>query len=346
MHPLPSARRAAPLAIALVLLGGTAPLARAQTLGGQVVQLATKKPLGGAAVALVNDSARVVASTAASPDGAFYLDAPTAGGYRVVLFVSGASFVSPALQLDSGQTVERLFSVPDVPETFSSALFARDVTTAVTPFPGTPLPVYPPRQAERRERALISAMFVVDEKGQPDLSTFRVLSSGDDAFASAIRDALTRSRFVPAEKDGAAVRQVVQYTYDFGFPDDPIRGDVVIRPGGTPPPVAAVKSSRGKYVISAEELAQPDIRTLSIIDAMRRLRPQIFTESAKNPYTLNGTNSGQGVVYVDDALSDGGAALTELRAGQAREVRYWTREEAGIRFGMDYWYAITVKLRK
>ena len=57
-------------------------LAGAQTLGGQVVQLDTKKPIGGAAVALVNDSARVVASASAGPDGAFYLDAPAAGVYR------------------------------------------------------------------------------------------------------------------------------------------------------------------------------------------------------------------------------------------------------------------------
>src|SRR4051812_37577738 len=111
-----SARTA--LAGSLVLVGVAAPRLAAQTLGGQVVQIDTKKPLGGAAVALVNDSAQVVASTSASGDGAFYLDAPAAGAYRLVVLVAGASFVSPVVALDSGKTVEKQFSVPDVPEAF------------------------------------------------------------------------------------------------------------------------------------------------------------------------------------------------------------------------------------
>ena len=49
-----------------------------------------------------------------------------------MLFVSGASFVSPVMQLDSGKTIEREFSVPDVPATFASTRFARDVSTPAT----------------------------------------------------------------------------------------------------------------------------------------------------------------------------------------------------------------------
>ena len=66
-------------ACSLALVVGAARPAGAQTLGGQVIQLDTKKPLGGAAVALVDESARVVASTSASADGGFYLDAPAPG---------------------------------------------------------------------------------------------------------------------------------------------------------------------------------------------------------------------------------------------------------------------------
>ena len=90
-----SARTA--LAGSLALLSAAAPRLSAQTLGGQVVQIDSKKPLGGAAVALVNDSAQVVASASASSDGAFYLDAPSAGAYRLVVLVAGASFVSPSV---------------------------------------------------------------------------------------------------------------------------------------------------------------------------------------------------------------------------------------------------------
>ena len=128
------------LAGTLALLSTAAPRLASQTLGGQVVQIDSKKPLGGAAVALVNDSAQVVASASASNDGAFYLDAPSAGVYRLVVLVAGASFVSPTVKLDSGKTVEKQFSVPDVPSTFASALFARDVTSPASARPGSPRP--------------------------------------------------------------------------------------------------------------------------------------------------------------------------------------------------------------
>jgi hypothetical protein len=79
------------------------------------------------------------------------------------------------------------------------------------------------------ERGLVSTMFVVTEKGLPDMGTFRVLNTADADFVLAVRDALHRARFVPADKDGNAVPQVVQLTYDFGFANDPVRGDVIIR---------------------------------------------------------------------------------------------------------------------
>jgi hypothetical protein len=349
MHPLPSVRRAAELAASLALVAACAGVAQSQTVGGQVVQLDSKKPLGGAAVALVNDSARVVASTAASNDGEFFLDAPGAGGYRVVLFVSGASFVSPSLQLDSGKTVQRQFSVPDVPETFTSTLFARDVTTPATPFPGSPIPKYPEARLAKGERALVSTMFVVGANGQPDMATFRTLSTTDADFVLSVRDALHRTRFVPAEKDGATVPQVVQLTYDFGLPNDPERGDVIIRPKGSTPrvpeTVVASKASQGKYVISGPELAQAEIAPLSVMEAMHRLRPAIFSESGRTPADIGtGTNCSNSAVYVDGNLVDA-SRLRELRAGQVLDLRYWPREEASMKFGMGYCFGVTLKLR-
>jgi hypothetical protein len=349
MHPLPSVRRVVDLAASVVLLAASARLARSQTLGGQVVQLDSRKPLSGAAVALVNDSARVVASTAASNDGAFYLDAPNPGGYRVVLFVSGASFVSPPLQLDSGKTVEREFSVPDVPETFTSTLFARDVSTPATPFPNSPIPKYPEARLANGERALVSTMFVVGANGQPDMATFRTLSSTEADFVLAVRDALHRTRFVPAEKDGVGVPQVVQLTYDFGLADDPERGDIIIRPKRPAPklpePVVASKASQGKFVISGPELAQPEIAPLSVMEAMQRLRPAIFTENARTPKDIGtGTNCSNSVLYVDGVLADV-SRLRELRAGQVLDLRYWPREESAMKFGMSYCFGVTLKLR-
>jgi hypothetical protein len=342
---------ASALACSVVLVPGASRPARAQTLGGQVVQLDSKKPIGGAAVALVNDSARVVASSSAGADGAFYLDAPAAGEYRLVLLVSGGSFVSPSVRLDAGRTVERQFSVPNVPSTFATALFARDVTKPATPVPGNPAPMYPPGLAEAGIRATISTMFVVDEVGQPDVATFRVLNtSPDERFVASIREVLGRTRFVPARKDDEWVPQVVQYTYDFGLPGDPDRGDVVIRPAtparGEPRPVARAPRRDAKvpvktlYLITIDEFSKPEIETMSLADALHRLRPRLFgpTRGAR-------TSPAEGPVFVNDIRVEGLASLRYILAGHVEEVRYWKREEAAMKFGMEYPYAVTVKLR-
>jgi hypothetical protein len=352
MHPLPSVRRAAELAASLALVAASAHLAQGQTVGGQVVQLDSKKPLAGAAVALVNDSARVVASTAASNDGEFFLDAPGAGGYRVVLFVSGASFVSPSLQLDSGKTVERQFSVPNVPESFTTTLFARDVTTPATPLPGSPRPAYPASRLAKGERALVSTMFVVGENGLPDMTTFRVLSTTDADYVITVRDALHRTRFVPAQKDGAAVAQVVQYTYDFGLAGDPERGDVMIRPVAAqqspvseapqkPPHDDAEKSVKKRYVIGTDELSSSLVDMLMLPEAMHRLRPALYPQAM----VLSSSNPPEGPIFVNGVLVDGMSYLRHIPAKRAEEVRYLKREDAKIQYGMQYEYVILVKLR-
>ena len=351
MSPLRTLGRAFALVCSLTIVLGATRLAGAQTLGGQVIQLDSKKPIGGAAVALVDDSARVVASASAGPDGAFYLDAPAAGVYRLVLLVSGASFVSPSVRLEAGKTVERLFSVPDVPSSFATALFARDVTKPATPVPGSRGPVYPAGLAEERIRATISTMFVVSEVGQPDLATFRVLNtSPNERFVESIREALQRTRFVPARKDEEWVPQVVQYTYDFGLPGDPDRGDVMIRPplpttadarraraGGAEPKSPV----RTMYVVTIEELSKPDIEGMNLSDALHRLRPRLFGPVRNSTRT----SPDEPPVFVNDVRVEGLASLRNITAGHVEEVRYWKHEEAAMRFGMEYPYAITVKLR-
>jgi len=344
--------RTCTLAWSLTIVTGAAQSAGAQTLGGQVVQLDTRKPLAGAAVALVDDSARVVASTSASSEGAFYLDAPGAGFYRLVLLVAGGSFVSPSVQLDSGKTVEKLFSVPDVPSTFAAALFERDVTKPATPVPGGRGPVYPAGLAEAGIRAVISTMFVVDEIGRPDTATFRVLNTAaDERFVSAIREALPNTRFVPARKGEEWVPQVVQYTYDFGLAGDPERGDVVVRPQVIALARTPVRAKRSRVetkapvktllVVSSDEFAQPEIRQMNLAEALHRLRPRLYGP----PRSATRTSPDEPPVFVNDVRVEGMAALRNVTAGDVEEVRYWKREEAGVRFGMEYPYVITVKMR-
>jgi hypothetical protein len=55
--------------------------------------------------------------------------------------------------------------------------------------------------------------FVVDYRGCPDLRSARVISATDSAFAGVVRQTLPRWRFVPAQKDGRNVSQVLQWKW-------------------------------------------------------------------------------------------------------------------------------------
>lgn len=83
--------------------------------------------------------------------------------------------------------------------------------------PGSAIPAYPDilRQAGVEGEALVS--FVVDTTGRVDISTFKVMRSTHDLFASAVRNALPRMRFIPAMVYDRKVRQLVQQPFSFAI---------------------------------------------------------------------------------------------------------------------------------
>jgi TonB family protein len=214
--------------LSLLALPLRTPAARAQTVSGQVLSLSTRKPLPAVRVALVDDSARIVAATVTdSALGAFYVDAPRAGRYRVVLFApTGGSYLSPALVVDSGATDERIYSVPELSEAFQGEHFPADVTKQAAIAAGSSGPRYPTTMREMHVRGSVGVAFIVDSNGEPVLGSLQVVVSTDDAFTQAVRDALLRMRFTAAEMNGQKVGQVVQLTFGFGFPGDQIVGDI------------------------------------------------------------------------------------------------------------------------
>jgi TonB family protein len=197
-------------------------------VSGQVLSLSTRKPLPAVRVALVDDSARIVAATVTdSLLGAFYVDAPRAGRYRVVLFApTGGSFLSPAVVVDSGATDERIYSVPELSETFKGEHFPADVTKQAAIALGSAGPRYPTVMREMRVRGSVSVAFVVDANGEPVVSSLQVVVTTDEAFTQAVREALPKMRFTAAEVDGLKVGQVMQLTFGFGFPGGESIGDV------------------------------------------------------------------------------------------------------------------------
>ena len=61
----------------------------------------------------------------------------------------------------------------------------------------------------------VRAQFVVDTLGRVEQGSFKALDTTHDLFAAAVREALGRARFKPAEAGGHRVRQLVEQTFTF-----------------------------------------------------------------------------------------------------------------------------------
>jgi len=81
--------------------------------------------------------------------------------------------------------------------------------------PGVVGPSYPEAMRSAGIEGSVLAQFVVDTLGRADVSSFVALHSDHALFAVAVRTALVRMRFLPAEAGGRKVRQLVQQSFQF-----------------------------------------------------------------------------------------------------------------------------------
>lgn len=95
--------------------------------------------------------------------------------------------------------------------------FEFQVDKPVMQAPNSASPLYPDilRRAGVEGEVIVS--FVVDTLGRVDLRSFKVILASHDLFANAVRNALPRMRFIPAETTGGKVRQVVQQPFKFSI---------------------------------------------------------------------------------------------------------------------------------
>jgi len=89
------------------------------------------------------------------------------------------------------------------------------VEKPVMPVPGSSGPAYPDALRTAGIDGVVLAQFVVDTTGRVDVSSFVALRSDHELFSSAVRSALQRMRFMPAEASGRKVRQLVQQSFVF-----------------------------------------------------------------------------------------------------------------------------------
>jgi len=128
---------------------------------------------------------------------------------------SMSSLLEPAF--DSGRvsaTGQPGGSSPNVADG-GAPLRADVVEKAVVALPGTATPHYPTMLQRAGLEGDVRAQFVVDTLGRVENGSVRILDATHDQFSAAVRDALGRARFKPAEAGGHKVRQLVEQTFTF-----------------------------------------------------------------------------------------------------------------------------------
>ncbi len=119
---------------------------------------------------------------------------------------------TPALPSVVRHAVQRLgpgaAPVDDAPDQASS-------TCGVAPLPDDPLPAYPALLRSARVEGRVVVQFVVDTVGHVVPASIGIEKSTHALFSTAVRNALLRSHYRPAEVGGRRMRQWVAQRFTF-----------------------------------------------------------------------------------------------------------------------------------
>lgn len=103
---------------------------------------------------------------------------------------------------------------------------------------------YPAGLREAGVTGTVLVQVIVDERGMPDMGTFMVLKSDDEAFTQAVRKALETTRFHPAEVQGKPVRQLLQLPFGFRLNGETGMQEATLSPQRRAAPTGAVLPTR------------------------------------------------------------------------------------------------------
>jgi len=101
------------------------------------------------------------------------------------------------------------------PATADTPFRADQVEKQVSLVAGSAPPRYPELLRSSGVEGQVIAVFVVDEQGHAEETSIRFARSDNQLFDDAVRVALRRMRFIPAEVGGKRVRQLVQMPFVF-----------------------------------------------------------------------------------------------------------------------------------
>ncbi len=144
-----------------------------------------------------------------------------------------ATVSAPTVDLDFGAMASKAIDFLADPSEFVRGVLGRSgqvaqrdgaftedaVEKAVMPRRGNPPPDYPRALQSAHIEDSFIVTFVVDSTGQVDASTMNFPNTVHRLLVDAVRRALTRSRFYPAELAGRRVRQLVEQRFTFMLKD-------------------------------------------------------------------------------------------------------------------------------
>lgn len=91
------------------------------------------------------------------------------------------------------------------------------VERAVAAYPDNPSPAYPPSLQSMGFEGDVVVQFVVDTLGRVEMPSVKFVRSSHELFERAVRDALARARYHPAQIGGVCVRQLVEQRFAFAI---------------------------------------------------------------------------------------------------------------------------------
>jgi len=143
--------------------------------------------------------------------------APNGNDPKIIPTASGAARTATIKPGSTFQTAgdTKLVSRKPQPHVAGQPYFESQVETPVGVAASWKGPEYPADLRAKRIEGTVLAMFVVNEDGLADMSSFKVLSGKEPAFESSVRAAVAAGRFTPALIGGVAVKQVVQQPFSF-----------------------------------------------------------------------------------------------------------------------------------
>ena len=190
-----------------------------QSFSGRVVEDSTGRTLVRLQVTLwkiARDSIYAVDSMRSDALGRFDLLGDGGGIYRLRFGTRGMPVgEGPQDSVTTIDVIQRLYRVPLMRIGAATPFVFEQVDVAAVSVQYDPDAHYPKHLRKRCIDGDVLPSVVVDGDGKPDMSTFTIVGASNPDFNDAVREAVARARFKPAEIGGFRVRQLVSSPVHF-----------------------------------------------------------------------------------------------------------------------------------